>query len=210
MNELNEILKKITYNKNGLEIGGPSPNTGSVIYENVNNMDNINFSNKTVWSDHDEDYNFYENKKGKTIINDAVKLKSIRNSSYDFLFSSHNLEHIANPLKAINEWLRVIKDDGYIILILPEKSQTFDHKRSISPFDILLQQYNNNVGEDDLSSLREILTYHDLSKDENAGSFVDFVKRSLNNNENRCLHHYVYDENLLKQICNYFNCEYIY
>ena len=33
------------------------------------------------------------------------------------------LEHIANPLKAINEWLRIIKNDGYIITsMVPEHS----------------------------------------------------------------------------------------
>ena len=40
---------------------------------------------------------------------------------YDFVFSSHSLEHIANPLKAISEWLRITKKDGYIIIIVPEK-----------------------------------------------------------------------------------------
>jgi hypothetical protein len=43
-----------------------------------------------------------------------------------------------------------------------------------------------------------------------AGNFEAFTKRSLDNFNNRCLHHYVYDDKLLMDICNYFNCEYIY
>lgn len=37
-----------------------------------------------------------------------------------------------------------------------------------------------------------------------------FKERCLDNFNNRCLHHYVYDDNLLIEICNYFKCEYIY
>ena len=47
--------------------------------------------------------------------------------------------------------------NGYIILVLPEKTQCFDHSRDTSSFSKLLKQYDNNVGEDDLSTLAEIL-----------------------------------------------------
>ena len=84
---------------------------------------------------------YYQNKKGKVIINDAVNISLVQNDSYDFLFSSHSLEHIANPLKAIDEWLRIIKSNGYLIIIVPEKSLCFDHKRNYSNFSTLLSQY---------------------------------------------------------------------
>jgi hypothetical protein len=43
-----------------------------------------------------------------------------------------------------------------------------------------------------------------------AGDLGSFTKRSLDNFNNRCLHHYVYNDELLMEICNYFNCEFIY
>jgi predicted SAM-dependent methyltransferase len=206
---LNNILKTITYRKCGVEIGGPSA-TGKCIYENVDNMDNVIFSNKTVWSNHDKDYNYFKNKNGKVIINDAVNISLVQNEQYDFCFSSHSLEHIANPLKAINEWLRIIKKNGHIIIIVPEKSMCFDHKRTYSNFSTLLSQYEKNVGEDDLSTLPDILKNHDLSMDPPAGNLDSFTKRSLDNFNNRCLHHYVYNDELLIKICKYFNCEFIF
>ena len=206
---LSNILKEITYNKQGVEIGGPS-STGTVIYENASGIDNVIFSKQTIWSNHDEDYNYYKNKKGKVIINDAVNISHIQNEYYDFCFSSHSLEHIANPLKAINEWLRIINKDGYIIIIVPEKSVCFDHKREYSKFSTLLLQYEKNVGEDDLSTLPDILKNHDLSMDLPAGDLGNFTKRSLDNINNRCLHHYVYNDELLMEICNYFKCNFIY
>lgn len=203
-------IKEIVKNKNGIEIGGPSNNTGAIIYYNANIMDNVIFSEETVWSKHKNEYKYLHNKVGKVIINDAINIANVLNDSYDFLFASHVLEHIANPIKALKEWLRIIKNDGYLILILPEKSCSFDHNRIISSFSTILEQYNKDVGEDDLSSLPEILEKHDLLLDIQAGNFERFKERSLNNYNNRCLHHFVYNEDTLKEICSFLNCEYIY
>jgi len=206
---LQNFLTDITFNKKGIEIGGPSP-TGNILYQNATTIDNVIFSKNTIWSSHTDEYNYYDNKQGKVIINDAVNISLVQNESYDFCFSSHSLEHIANPLKAINEWLRIIKKGGYIIIIVPEKSICFDHKRNYSKFSTLLSQYEKNVGEEDLSTLPEILMYHDLSMDSPAGNLEEFAKRSLDNFNNRCLHHYVYNDELLMEICDHFKCEFIY
>ena len=206
---LTNYLTNITNNKQGIEIGGPS-NNGTIIYENAANMDNVIFSKNTVWSKHVDEYNYYNDKIGKLIINDAVNISQIQNHIYDFCFSSLCLEHIANPLKAINEWLRIIKTDGYIIIIVPEKSECSDHRRDYSTFSTLLSQYDNNIGEDDLSTLPEIISKHDFSMDTHAPDVEQFTKRSLDNFTNRCLHHYVYNLDLLMQICLFFNCEFIY
>jgi SAM-dependent methyltransferase len=207
---LNDILKTITNDKYGVEIGGPSTYTGNIIYENVGSIDNVIFSKVTTWSKHDEEYNYYQNKKGKVIINDAVNISLVQNEYYDFCFSSHSLEHIANPLKAISEWLRIIKKNGYIIIVVPEKSMCFDHKRKYTNLSTLITQYEKNVDENDLSTLPDILRNHDLSMDPPAGDLVSFTIRSLDNFNNRCLHHYVYSDELLIEICKYFNCEFIY
>jgi len=194
--------------KRGLEIGGPSQ-TGIPLYEACRSMDNVIFSKNTIWSQHTDEYQYHRYKTGKVIIHDAVHMPSIESQSYDFVFSSHCLEHIANPLKAVHEWLRVLKNNGHLILIVPEKTQCFDHRRDRTPFQTLLTQYEKNVGEDDLTSLPEILAKHDLSMDPPAGTLEQFTQRSLRNYENRCLHHHVYSPELLHEICKYFKCEFV-
>jgi Methyltransferase domain len=207
---LNTLLESYVSDKIGLEIGGPSETTGGVIYIHAKSVDNLIFSKETLWSTHDTDYKYADGKTGKLIINDAVNITDVGDATYDFIFSSHSLEHIANPLKALHEWVRIVKDGGYLILVLPERSLTFDHNRSISSFSTLLQQYEKNVGEDCLDTLDEILENHDLSMDLAAGNMGQFTKRSFDNFNNRCLHHYVYSQDLLKEICTYLNCEFVY
>jgi hypothetical protein len=207
---LAQILDNVAANKTGVEIGGPSE-TGAIIYRSATQMDNVIFSRETVWSSHSSSvYNYYPGKTGNVIINDAVNITNVGDAAYDFIFSSHCLEHIANPIKALKEWLRIIKTGGHVILILPEKTRCFDHKREVSKFSTLLSQYEKNVGEDDLSTLPEILKNHDLAMDPPAGDLGSFTRRSLDNYNNRCLHHYVYSPELLAEICKYLGCEFIY
>ena len=118
--ELSQILAKIVYKKNGVEIGGLSP-TGNIIYSLTKNLDNIIYSeDKIVIKKNKKNYHYHPGKVGNLIINDATNLESVNNKTYDYLYASHVLEHIANPIKALKEWLRVIKNEGYLILILPE------------------------------------------------------------------------------------------
>ncbi len=195
--------------KSGLEIGGPSgifsKRNYLPIYPFVKSLDGVNFSNKTIWEGEIEQGNnyLYDGKKGFQFIAEGTNLNEIKNDTYDFLLSCNNLEHIANPIKSLLEWKRVIKPEGVIILILPRKESNFDHLRPITYFEHVKKDFENNIGEDDLTSLSEILELHDLKKDSYAGSFEDFKKRSLDNFENRCLHHHVFDIALLKEILNF-------
>jgi hypothetical protein len=73
---LANILYRTTNNKLGVEIGWPSPNV-DIIYHNSNSIDNVIFSNNTIWSNHTNEYKYYNNKTGKVIINDAVSISDV-------------------------------------------------------------------------------------------------------------------------------------
>ncbi len=185
--------------KAGLEIGGPSEvfRRGQPldIYRDVGRLDNCDFSRSTVWAKHQEKYAFDPRKEpGDSIFCDGSELISVDDSAYDFLLSSHNLEHFANPVKALKEWKRVLRRSGALILVLPYYKWTFDHRRVPTSVDHMLEDFERNVGEDDLTHLPEILANHDLSMDPGGGSAEQFHKRSLDNISNRCLHHHVFDE----------------
>jgi SAM-dependent methyltransferase len=186
-------------NKRGLEIGGPSDvfrrKQPLDIYKNVGGLDNCDFSRSTVWAQQQENYTFDPEKKpGNSIFCEGSELVTVKDSTYDFVLSSHNLEHLANPVKALKEWKRVIRPSGALILVLPYYKRTFDHRRVPTGVDHMLQDFERNVGEDDLTHLPEILEKHDLSMDPGVSSAEQFYKRSLDNLSNRCLHHHVFDE----------------
>lgn len=218
MNNLQSNIKKLSYyfkaieNKNGLEIGGPSSifNDNDVlpIYALMNNLDGCNFNTNTVWEGNilaGQNYKFHPNKPlGYQYINEATQLP-INSSKYDVVLASHCLEHIANPIKAMKEWSRVLNRKGKMIIVLPYKEMTFDHNRSITDFSDLIRHEKDNTDETDLSHLEEILQLHDLTLDPLAGNKEQFKERSLQNYTNRCLHQHVFDETLMSKLCKYIN-----
>jgi SAM-dependent methyltransferase len=194
--------------KKGIEIGGPSLRFGYYvpIYKVIKNLDGVNFDKKTLWnisSEGKKNFSYYRNRKGKQYIKEGTDLKSIKTNTYDFVLCSHVLEHIANPLKAINEWKRIIKEHGHMLIILPNPLKNFDHKRPETKFTHILEDFKNNVLEDDLTHLDEILELHDIKRDPDAGNFESFKKRSMENFSNRGLHQHVFSINLIKAILTY-------
>jgi hypothetical protein len=58
----------------------------------------------------------------------------------------------------------------------------------------MLEDFERDTQEDDLTHLPEILDKHDISMDPGSDSAEGFHRRSLDNFNNRCLHHHVFDE----------------
>ena len=52
---------------------------------------------------------------------DAQVLESIADESLDFVHSSHCLEHMRDPFTAMDNWLRVLKPGGHMIVIVPDE-----------------------------------------------------------------------------------------
>lgn len=195
---------------NGLEIGGPSSffNTGKhlPVYLFANRVDVANYSSETVWEgtiSEGLNYNYTKGKKGYQYICEATDLNKIKNNEYDFILSCHSLEHVANPIKALIEWKRVLKPNGKLLLILPYKAFTFDSKRPFTTFQHILDDYNNGIGENDTTHFEEILALHDASKHPEFVSTEVFEELLSKNMENRCAHHHVFNEEVVREILKF-------
>ena len=194
--------------KRGLEIGGPSGifrYSGLVpIYTYVKSLDNCVFSRTTIWEGTRDDlgpYVFDEHRPaGCNYVLDATSLSGIRTETYDFVLSSHSLEHIANPIKALKEWMRVMKPGGALILILPNYRKTFDHRRRPTPVKHMFEDFSRDVTEDDSTHIEEVLALHDFSRDPVGGDYEGFRNRVLNNPRFRTVHHHVFDENNSREL----------
>jgi SAM-dependent methyltransferase len=75
---------------------------------------------------------------------DAQKMASVQNQQYDFVHSSHCLEHLVDPVDGLANWFRTLKKGGYLVVTVPDEDMyeqgvfpsTFnlDHKWTFTPF----------------------------------------------------------------------------
>ena len=197
-----EHFRRLVTGRSGLEIGGPSAVFGAELplYREIRCLSGVNFASRTLWQgESGEAFGFLGDREGRHYVSDGTQLSAIEDESQDFILSSNCLEHIANPLRALAEWARVTRPGGALILVVPNKSGNFDHRRPVTPFEHLVDDLKNATGEDDLTHLEEILALHDLTLDPAAGTFEEFSARSRQNLSNRALHHHVFDLEIAKR-----------
>jgi SAM-dependent methyltransferase len=187
--------------RHGLEIGGPSQAFGRMgvvpVYLAAERIDNCNFAAATLWEGQiAEGRTFRFNVRrppGEQFIAEATELDRVASGAYDFVLSSHAIEHCANPLKALAEWSRVLKPGGLLVLVVPHSDGAFDHRRPLTTLAHLVDDFERGVGEDDMTHLDEIVRLHDLGRDPGADDLEGFRARALGNADTRSLHHHVFD-----------------
>lgn len=62
--------------------------------------------------------------------------------SEDFILSSHVVEHLPNIIAAFAEWNRIVRDGGYVFMIVPLPwALPADKDRGVTPFEHFLDDY---------------------------------------------------------------------
>jgi len=75
------------------------------------------------------------------IIEDGEELYSIEDESFDFIVASHFLEHSADLIKTLKNHYRVIKKNGIMFYIIPDKRFTFDKPRKLTSFQHIEEDF---------------------------------------------------------------------
>jgi SAM-dependent methyltransferase len=52
---------------------------------------------------------------------DAELMGGVGDGTFDFVHSSHCLEHMRNPAIALNNWLRILKPGGHLVCLIPDE-----------------------------------------------------------------------------------------
>lgn len=86
---------------------------------------------------------------------DVAGLGSIGDESFDVVIASHIIEHLANPFAALAEFRRVLRPEGRLVLIVPDRSRTFDAVRQPTTADHVLREFREGVTEVSDSHIRE-------------------------------------------------------
>lgn len=61
---------------------------------------------------------------------DAQYLHGIEDAGFDFVYSSHTLEHLDDPSIALQNWWRAVRPGGYLILYVPHRD-LYEKRRTL-------------------------------------------------------------------------------
>ena len=83
--------------------------------------------------------------------------------SLDYVLASHVLEHVANPVRALAEWYRVVRPGGIIYLIVPDRRRTWEHARELTPVDHMIDDFTRGTTASDATHIDEFVFQADWS-----------------------------------------------
>lgn len=87
---------------------------------------------------------------------DAQRLP-FRDCSLDYVATSHVLEHVANPIGAFREWIRVLRHRGIIYLVVPDRRRTWDHPRAPTTIEHFFADDANGTAGHDSTHIDEFI-----------------------------------------------------
>lgn len=76
---------------------------------------------------------------------DTQNIAAASADAFDFVIFNHVIEHVANPVKVIEEIFLITKSGGLVIISAPDKDFTFDKSRELTSFEHAWEEYLNKV-----------------------------------------------------------------
>ncbi|HVF56478.1 MAG TPA: methyltransferase domain-containing protein [Pyrinomonadaceae bacterium] len=76
------------------------------------------------------------------ILDNGEQLANVPDATQDFVIANHFVEHCQNPLHAVGNMLRVLKEGGILYLTIPDMRYTFDVDRPVTSVEHVLRDYD--------------------------------------------------------------------
>jgi SAM-dependent methyltransferase len=76
-----------------------------------------------------------------SLVGDAQDLSTLPDDSVDFVIANHLFEHLDNPIRGLEEMVRVLRPGGVLYLALPEPRATFDSRRELTSVKHVVRDY---------------------------------------------------------------------
>ena len=105
------------------------------------------------------------------INDDAQTLSKISADSQDFVIANHVLEHLQNPILSIKNMLNILKKGGILFLTIPDKRETFDIDREITPLDHIIKDFEKGPESSLKEHLKELVK--NLNDEEKIEEFIN-------------------------------------
>lgn len=127
----------------GIEIGGSAHNPFGLDTINVDYTDDMTTIYKRMEQETLNSTPFTEGVPLKVDVVAQGDELPFEDKSFDFVISSHVIEHFWDPIAALKEWERVARK--YIYIIAPHKFRTFDKDREITETAELWARHNGEI-----------------------------------------------------------------
>jgi SAM-dependent methyltransferase len=124
----------------GVEIGGASHNDFCIDAVNVDRYDSMD----TVYKQAEREQWGYAKPVDVVAPGDDLPFGS---DSYDYVFASHVIEHLPDPIAGLSEWVRVAR--RYVFLVVPHRDRTFDRDRPLTPVEELVERHRAGFSSDE-------------------------------------------------------------
>jgi SAM-dependent methyltransferase len=80
---------------------------------------------------------------GIDIIDNGEELTTFADESQEFIIANHMIKHCQNPIRTLENFLRILKPEGVLYMAVPDKKYTFDKDRPVTSLEHVLQDYSN-------------------------------------------------------------------
>jgi len=87
---------------------------------------------------------------------DATYLKMFKDKKFDYIYSSHLIEHLNKPELALGNWWKLLKEGGYLISYLPHRD-LYEKKKNLPSNFNKDHKFFYLLGEEDLPDTKDIL-----------------------------------------------------
>jgi SAM-dependent methyltransferase len=134
------------------------------------------------------------------IVDEGETLGTLPDGLEDFVIASQFLEHCQNPVRAMVNMLRVVKNHGYIMLTIPDKRFTFDKDRPLTTNEHILDECLNGTERNKRDHYRE---YSRFTSDFTPGEALENRVDDLIE-KNWSIHFHVWDSESFIQFLLFF------
>ncbi|WP_353089934.1 class I SAM-dependent methyltransferase [Synechococcus lacustris] len=176
-NRFQELRKDITTEKKGVEIGAFfRPICPKRHGYNVTTIDV--FTREELIKSHENDETvkpYFSDIEEVDIVSSEPLLEALQSRSFksirdslDYIVSSHNFEHLPNPIKFLQDAEILLKPDGMLTMAIPIHSRCFDIYKPLSTIGNLIDAYTNKQSKPSLGSVVNHLCYGAQHKDGSA------------------------------------------
>jgi predicted SAM-dependent methyltransferase len=101
------------------------------------------------------------------VIDDGSRLEKFGEESLDFVIANHVLEHIEDPVAALENWIRVLRRGGVLLLSLPDARYTsFDVQKPRTSIEHVLRDHRESPAASREQHYREHARFAEKFPDE--------------------------------------------